>query len=464
MQPAPRMLAEPYVTATECAAAGLAPAAFSLVGSGFSVAARLKHGCYLALTGPDGARVEVTPCGARTVDDFLRSVRSRLPPASPVAVGAVGEAFVADAPRTVAAAVSGEGDGRTDHVGVLIVDPLHAPQGLLALFSVPSAEGAPFDAPRAGEVLSLPVFDPVHQALRLGAPSSLMRASSVRLTAPRPAEIEYTDGAERVRRKLGPHETLGRARDNTILLTDTMASKHHAVIEWSGDRYVLHDRGSINGTRVDGLPVRAPVPLSHNARIELGRVSMRFRELANVNAQHLHELVAAFEREGLALPHVPPSLGPRLQTLGPWFFATESIPARPLHGDLGVSMGARDYLVVCHGPTTGGVTTIQYCLGRGPLRLALECPWSGPRDADADAMRQRIAASLLGVRALVGSVQQCVRHKHWPDGVVLEVRALHGQRSWWTPVGGGVARKPTATMGMSPPDVLADALAWVHGL
>ncbi len=45
---------------------------------------------------------------------------------------------------------------------------------------------------------------------------------------------------------------IGRSRDNDIVLPGRGVSKHHAVIEKHGNRYVLKDRQSANGTFVNG--------------------------------------------------------------------------------------------------------------------------------------------------------------------------------------------------------------------
>jgi FHA domain len=327
-----------------------------------------------------------------------------------------------------------------------------------------SAPDEGYAAPAPAAVLGRPVFEALLGVLHLGPPrAEAQRVSVTAVAPPRPAEVEYVDGVERVRRRLGVRETFGRAKDNSVILSDTMTSKHHALIAWDGARFVLHDRGSINGTRVDGHLVRGAVALTHNAKIELGRVSMRFRELVQAQSSQLAELARCFEQEGLAVPPIPAVLGMRLKALGPWFYSSEALPAPPLHGDLGASV-AGDYVVVCHSVTSHGVATIQYCLGLGPLEVSLEWPWTLGASGAQAASRQLVAASVLGLRALLGAVNQCVRHGRWPHGVVLEVRAIHGVRSSWSPVGGGLARRTTGALGLPAPDVLADALAWVHAL
>ena len=50
--------------------------------------------------------------------------------------------------------------------------------------------------------------------------------------------------------------TIGRAKDNDVVLQDTGVSKHHAYIERSGNSYVIVDNGSANGVFVNGYKVK----------------------------------------------------------------------------------------------------------------------------------------------------------------------------------------------------------------
>ena len=69
----------------------------------------------------------------------------------------------------------------------------------------------------------------------------------------------------------------GRAQSNTIVLTDTMASREHAIIRRNATgSCVLNDLGSTNGTRLNGRPVSAPTQLSSGDVIQIGRQSIDF--------------------------------------------------------------------------------------------------------------------------------------------------------------------------------------------
>ncbi|MCB9876716.1 MAG: FHA domain-containing protein [Planctomycetes bacterium] len=82
--------------------------------------------------------------------------------------------------------------------------------------------------------------------------------------------------------------TIGRREeDNTLVLVDPMVSSKHAVIELDGGEYVLFDRGSTNGTEVDGirLPVEVPHPLDDGSVIHIRPFVLSFRRASSVALQ-----------------------------------------------------------------------------------------------------------------------------------------------------------------------------------
>ena len=69
--------------------------------------------------------------------------------------------------------------------------------------------------------------------------------------------------------------TLGRSRDNTLVLRDELASRQHAKIYFEAGCWHLRDLG-LNGTRIDGTRVNGVVELSDGKRIKIGEVVLRF--------------------------------------------------------------------------------------------------------------------------------------------------------------------------------------------
>ncbi len=69
--------------------------------------------------------------------------------------------------------------------------------------------------------------------------------------------------------------TIGRASDRAIVVDDPEVSRRHAEIRRAGDRYVLADNGSTNGTRVNGEVV-TQVELQDGDEIGVGSAVLRF--------------------------------------------------------------------------------------------------------------------------------------------------------------------------------------------
>src|SRR4051812_50080452 len=73
----------------------------------------------------------------------------------------------------------------------------------------------------------------------------------------------------------GQPVTLGRSRDNSIVLRDELASRLHAKIYFEDGRWHVRDFG-LNGTRVDNNRVNGAVELADGKRVKIGEVVLRF--------------------------------------------------------------------------------------------------------------------------------------------------------------------------------------------
>ena len=80
-----------------------------------------------------------------------------------------------------------------------------------------------------------------------------------------------------------PLTTLGRAATNAIVIPDISISREHLAVEKKGDAFVLVDRQSGNGTRVNGR-WRARRRLRHGDEIEIGDTTLCFLEPGGVIA------------------------------------------------------------------------------------------------------------------------------------------------------------------------------------
>jgi len=68
---------------------------------------------------------------------------------------------------------------------------------------------------------------------------------------------------------------IGRTAECTVTLNDPRASRRHAEIRPSGDGFVLTDLGSMNGTFVNGAPIREQL-LRDGDQITVGASVLRF--------------------------------------------------------------------------------------------------------------------------------------------------------------------------------------------
>lgn len=69
--------------------------------------------------------------------------------------------------------------------------------------------------------------------------------------------------------------TLGRDLANTIVVEDPFASAEHAVLTFRGRVWYVEDRGSTNGTHVNGIPVAGPTVMGFGDQIGVGEVLFR---------------------------------------------------------------------------------------------------------------------------------------------------------------------------------------------
>ena len=89
--------------------------------------------------------------------------------------------------------------------------------------------------------------------------------------------LESPSGEPAVDRVLyiGPITTLGRDVNSTIYVDDEFASGTHAALTFRGRAFYVEDRGSTNGTWVNGHRIQRPVALSFGDELTVGRVRFR---------------------------------------------------------------------------------------------------------------------------------------------------------------------------------------------
>lgn len=69
--------------------------------------------------------------------------------------------------------------------------------------------------------------------------------------------------------------TVGRDDDNTLVLTDSYVSGHHARMHWNGRSWVLEDLKSRNGTLINGKKIRGSRRVRVDDTIDFGHVKVK---------------------------------------------------------------------------------------------------------------------------------------------------------------------------------------------
>jgi pSer/pThr/pTyr-binding forkhead associated (FHA) protein len=78
--------------------------------------------------------------------------------------------------------------------------------------------------------------------------------------------------------------TIGRSPGNTIVINERAVAAQHAEIVVEDGRYVLCDRGSKTGTRINGNPIERTA-LNDGDTIQIGSVSLRYHGVKRPTAE-----------------------------------------------------------------------------------------------------------------------------------------------------------------------------------
>lgn len=127
--------------------------------------------------------------------------------------------------------------------------------------------------------------------------------------APAPSLVLVADGR---RFLLVEGLAVGRAPDNGMYLEDASVSTHHAVFHKVGERWLVKDLNSTNGTKLNGARIQGPMPLTEGDSLKFGAVELRVEGLALPQPLGM----AAFPPP-LPVPMLPPALPVSSQTPPP---------------------------------------------------------------------------------------------------------------------------------------------------
>lgn len=94
--------------------------------------------------------------------------------------------------------------------------------------------------------------------------------------------------------------TIGRERDNPVMLADPKVSRRHVELHWQETGYTITDLGSVNGTFVNDVRIEVPQMLQPGDTVKVGETTLVFQvePAAPVEARPLEPAVEA--------PVVPP--------------------------------------------------------------------------------------------------------------------------------------------------------------
>lgn len=86
--------------------------------------------------------------------------------------------------------------------------------------------------------------------------------------------------------------TIGRSARADVCIPDAFASRLHAEVRQEGDSFWLVDLGSANGTRLNGSPVTATLPLVSGGEIQIGETRIEFESDAQPTVNFSSTLIS----------------------------------------------------------------------------------------------------------------------------------------------------------------------------
>jgi FHA domain len=193
-----------------------------------------------------------------------------------------------------------------------------------------------------------------------------------------PGEIWLTfpDGTEH---ELKESVTIGRDARNDLTFESASVSRHHAAVVFRDGRWYVEDRGSFNGTFLNGTRVQpgTPLPLRHADRIGVGAETVLFSWPGQLQDPDTTEpLEEVVPRNGAQLSSFQRQV---VQALcGPWL-AGASLESLPSNEQIAAQLG-----------TPGATGTVKAALRRIYAKAGLsDQPAHAKRRALCRVARQR---------------------------------------------------------------------------
>ena len=218
---------------------------------------------------------------------------------------------------------------------------------------------------------------------------------------------------------VGPSVTIGRLPDNTVVIDNAAVSSHHACVFREGDKFIVEDLQSTNGTFVNNKRVTRET-LRGGDVVRVGKHTLVFdQQAAGESTGHDAERPISSQGDTVYLK------GPENQRLLAVVLNAEARahtapPATAPQGKLGVLRlvsGRADQ-------TEYALTDHTSLIGRSTKTMIRLKGWFAPRVAVAITRNQLgYVATRLGGKMLVNSRPMTGRHD-LKDGDVLEVGGL----------------------------------------
>lgn len=139
-----------------------------------------------------------------------------------------------------------------------------------AASAVPAPAAGPGDATEAVNRPAPAAAPAKAKDAAVGGAATTSTVSRIVITSGPKAGLELPLGTEPL--------TIGRSSESGLVIRDDYTSSHHARLVLWGEKWMIQDLDSTNGTFHDGTRVAAPVPVKIGAPIKVGATTFELRK------------------------------------------------------------------------------------------------------------------------------------------------------------------------------------------
>ena len=113
-------------------------------------------------------------------------------------------------------------------------------------------------------------------AVAVAKPTATERPAPKSIPPAHQYSVLMADGSRHILE--GDLVTVGRQASCTIVIADSNISRVHARFRAGDNGWTIEDLSSTNGTKVNGVLITEPTPLSHGQLIALGTLQLQFEQ------------------------------------------------------------------------------------------------------------------------------------------------------------------------------------------